>query len=174
VVTDQREFEIKRFKARGNYLYANAGVERIQKLPFSWNLYLKLDGQVADQPLPSNEQYAAGGMASVRGYKETEELGDDAVHGVVELSAPELASLLDWEKYFEFTPFVFYDFAGLRIKDPLPEQESSFTLQGTGIGVRGFIWRYFEYELDWGVALSDTSRTESGDHRIHFRVKWEW
>ncbi len=71
-----------------------AGVERDLMLPAGMGLFLKVDGQIADQPLISHEEYIAGGMTNVRGYKEAEALGDDALHGTVELAAPDMGHLL--------------------------------------------------------------------------------
>jgi hemolysin activation/secretion protein len=169
--TDQREFEIKRYKSRGNYLYVTAGIERTQKLPAGMGLFLKLDGQIADQPLISNEQYSAGGMESVRGYKESEELGDNAIHGTIELLAPDLAGIFDLQGKFSFTPYLFYDAAELTIKDPLPGEDRSAVIKGAGAGVRGHVTRYIEYGFDWAMALADTDRTEKGDTLVYFRVK---
>lgn len=174
MVTDQREFEIKRYKARGNYMYATAGIERTQKLPAGMDLFLKLDGQIADQPLIANEQYSAGGMESVRGYKESEELGDDAIHGTLEFRAPDLARMFDLPEKFSLMPYLFYDAAALRAKDPLPGEDRSATLQGAGVGLRGYVTRYIEYGFDWATALADTDRTERGETRICFRVKCEF
>lgn len=174
MVTDQREFEVKRYKARGNYLYATAGIERTQKLPAGLGLFLKLDGQLADQPLISNEQYSAGGMESVRGYKESEELGDNAIHGTIELHAPDLAGIFDLQEKFSFTPYLFYDAAELNTKDPLPGEGRSAVIDGAGAGVRGYVTRYIEYGFDWATALADTDRTEKGDTLVYFRVKCEF
>jgi hemolysin activation/secretion protein len=173
-VTDPREFEEKGFQARGNYLYATAGIERTQKLPKGLGLFLKLDGQLASQPLISNEQYSAGGMESVRGYKESESLGDHAFHGTVEFSWQGLAGLLGVSGKYAFTPYAFYDYAKLWIVESLPDQEESETLQGAGIGVRGNITRHVGYKVDWGVALKDTDRTEKYDQRVYFSVKGEF
>jgi len=174
LVTDQREFEIKRYEAKGNYLYATAGVERTQKLPADMSLYLKLDGQLADQPLISNEQYSAGGMESVRGYKETEALGDDAFHATAEVIAPNLAKAFELSEHLGFTPYLFYDVAALRVKSPLPGQDGSQTIQGAGLGVRGYVSQFLSYQSDWAVALSDTEDTDRGDSLFHFRVKCEF
>jgi hemolysin activation/secretion protein len=171
LVTDAEEFANKRFKARGNYLLATAGIERVQKLPAQWSLYLKADGQMADQPLISNEQYAAGGMESVRGYLESEVLGDDAVHVTVELSAPDLARLLQLEDKLRGVPYAFYDQGSLWIQDALPAQEDEHFLNGVGIGIRGSVTRYFDYDLCWAIALSEQDHTEAGENRLHFRVK---
>ena len=174
LVTDHREFEEKRFRAKGNYVYATLGVERIQKLPADMNLFLKLDGQVADQPLISNEQYSAGGMVSVRGYKESEVLGDDAIHTTLELSAPDLADLFKVSDHVDFTPYLFYDFAALRVRSPLEGQDPSPLIQGVGLGVRGYVSRFLEYQSDWAVALSDTDKTDKGDSRFYFTIKYQF
>lgn len=174
LVTDQREFEIKRFKATGNYLYLTAGVERNQKLPFNLGLFVKLDGQIASQPLISNEQYVAGGMESVRGYKENEEAGDDAIHGTVELSGPDLGDLFKIRDFFTLTPYLFYDVAALRVQDPLPGEDGNATIQGTGAGVRGTIWKGFEYEAAWAIPLENSNRIDSGDWRTYFVVKYSF
>ncbi len=171
IVTDQVEFETKRFKATGNFVYGTAGVDRLQRLPAGMSLFLKVDGQLASQPLVSNEQYIAGGTESVRGYMESEALGDDAVHGIVEFHGPDPARLLSLQKHAGFDPYVFYDRAALWVKEALPDQADSFGLSGAGVGVRGWISGYLEYEVDWAVALSDTDLTEAGTNRVHFRVK---
>ena len=86
LVARQQSFDDKRYQARSNYFYATLSLERRQKLPLGAGLGVKLDGQVADNPLISNEEYSAGGMESVRGYKESEVMGDNAFHGMIELS----------------------------------------------------------------------------------------
>jgi hemolysin activation/secretion protein len=174
LVTRPQNFEDKRFKARSNYLYANLGAERRQNLPAGLSLLVKLDGQVADQPLISNEQYSAGGMDSVRGYKESEIMGDNAVHCVLEVAAPNLAPVLGLGERFLLTPYTFYDFAALWVKDPLPGQESAMNIQGTGIGIRGFLFSVLEFETDLAFALKGTNRTKSGDIRSYFRVKYQF
>lgn len=170
-VNQQEDFENKRFKARGNYMVLDAGVERNQKLPGRLAAWVKLAGRLSDQPLISNEQYVAGGMDSVRGYKESEALGDDALHGMIELRSPDLMRLLDATDQIKITPYAFYDIAALSIKDPLPQEDQHATLQGAGIGVRGAVTRYLSFQVDWGVALEDTDKTEAETARVHFKVK---
>lgn len=174
LVSDQREFEDKRYRAKGNYVYGTLGVERMQNLPVDMQLFVKLDGQVADQPLISNEQYSAGGMGNVRGYKETEVLGDDAFHATAEFSAPDLGKLFKISQHFGCTPYLFYDVATLRVRAPLEGQDSSPSIQGVGVGIRGYISRLLQYEADWAVALSDTDDTDKGDSLFHFKVKCEF
>jgi len=170
-VNKQQDFENKRYKSRGNYAVGELGLERTQKLPARLQAWIKLVGRVSDQPLISNEQYYAGGMASVRGYKESEMLGDDALHSMVELRSPDLIGLMGATDQVNVLPYLFYDYAALRIKDPLPSENQPDPIQGAGLGVRGSITRYIEYQADWGVALSDSDKTEAGKSRAYFKVK---
>jgi hemolysin activation/secretion protein len=172
VVSSDEDFDTKRSGASGNYIYFAAAIVRQQQLPNGMELSVALDGQVADQPLVSNEQYIAGGMFNVRGYKESEATGDSAVHGIFQLNGPEIMSSFDWWDQLEFTPYVFYDFARLFIQDPSEGEDQRISLAGTGIGTRGYVFKSFEYRFDWGVALKDTDRTEAGDSLFHFIFKY--
>jgi hemolysin activation/secretion protein len=174
LVTDEQQFETARFKANGNYLYLTAGIEKTMKFPAGTGLFLKLDGQISDQPLVSYEQYLAGGIQSVRGYKDAEAAGDDAVHGTAEFSAPDLGGGLGLGNYLQLTPYIFYDFAWLKILDPLPSQNEIIRLQGTGGGVRGTLLKNVEYEVNLGIPLVETVNTPSYSKRIHFKVKFQF
>ncbi len=170
LVTDQREFEVKRYNAKGNYLYWTAGIERTHKLPAEMSLFVKVDGQITDQPLVSNEQYAAGGIASVRGYKEAEGLGDNAFHATVELSTPDLWRKLSEKGSLQLFPYVFYDCAWLQVTDPLPGQTETINLAGVGAGVRGTVYKNWYYEAAVGLPLRHTERTEAQRERWHFKI----
>ena len=154
-----------------NYLYATAGIQRTQKMPLGISLFAKVDGQISDQPLIDNEQYTAGGMESVRGYMESEAAGDNSLHGTLEVVFPDPLDKLKIGRWFQASPYLFYDFAGLRIKDPLPGQQSSIRLDGAGAGVRGSITKNAEYELDWAMAMHSTDQTKRYDQMVHFKVK---
>ncbi|MGD0278990.1 MAG: ShlB/FhaC/HecB family hemolysin secretion/activation protein [Smithella sp.] len=171
LVSDQGGFEANSNKGRANYLYFTAGIQRDQKLPLGTGLMLKLDGQVADQSLIVNEKYSAGGMENVRGYKESEEVGDDAIHARAEFSFPDPFEKFGIGKRLQITPYIFYDFALLTEIDPGSSQASSFRLEGTGAGVRGSLTKYLEYEADWAVALNGTENTELNANRFYFKLK---
>jgi hemolysin activation/secretion protein len=172
-VANPRQFEDKRYKARGNYITLTAGVERNQKLPGDCSLLVRLDGQLSDQPLIANEQYTSGGVESVRGYAESEASGDNALHGVFELAGPNLLKE-DFPDRFTLTPYVFFDGAGIWLRNPLPGQEPQVGLEGIGFGLRGTLFGSFDYQTDLGFALLDTNRTRAGDAAVHFKVKWQF
>lgn len=172
--SDSEEFADKRYESSENFIYARLGIERHQPLGESLDLFAKIDGQISDDALISNEQYLAGGMESVRGYYESEQAGDSAFHTIMELRGPDLAdTFLDLEgDKLQFKPHVFFDYAKLWVNAALPGQEDRIEMSGTGLGFRGTALNHLEYGLDWGFALSETSQTDQGDQRIHFRIKY--
>ena len=167
----ESEFELKRFKGMANYLYATVGIQRVQKLPLGMSLFAKADGQISDQPLIDNEQYTAGGMESVRGYMESEATGDNAVHATLEVSFPDPIERYRAGKWLQMNPFIFYDLAKLTVIEPLPGQDRTVRIEGTGAGVRGTMSKYLEYELDWAVALDPTDRVRRNAQRVYFKLK---
>ena len=171
-VADTRQFEDKRIKSTGNAMLMTAGLERNQQLPGGFTLLAKLDGQLSDQPLISNEQYSAGGVESVRGYHDSEASGDNAIHGVLEVAAPEMLRQTSKEK-FAVTPYVFYDAAHLGIREP-QSQDWSATLQGIGFGLRGTLLKDVDFQTDLGFPLRDNTRTRAGEPRLHFKVRYQF
>ncbi|MBJ6724286.1 ShlB/FhaC/HecB family hemolysin secretion/activation protein [Geomesophilobacter sediminis] len=168
------DFEAVRYQARGNYVIATLGVDRRQQLPAGMGFFLKLDGQIADQPLVFSEQYAAGGMENVRGFLESEFTGDSAFHATAELSAPDLAPKFGLGERFSIVPYLFFDCALLWTLQPLPGQIPLADLQGTGFGIRGFLFKDLEFELDWAFALEETAVEKRGDSRGYFKVKYQF
>ena len=165
------QFECKRFNAHSNYLYLKADYQRTQKLPHDMSWMAKIGGQLAGQPLISNEQFSAGGADSVRGYLESERLGDDGLQASLEWRSPSLAG--------EKTPglqellfLIFADAAWLRINDPLPEQPARFNLASGGSGLRFTAGKNLKGELDWARARKNGAVTRSGDDRLHFRLEY--
>lgn len=188
-LTREAQFEDSRFKARADYFITKLGVERDLTLPKDLSLFLKVDGQVSDQPLISYEQYTAGGMESVRGYKESEEVGDNALHGTIELRAPDLMKMLQIPKSSRLTsyifsgsdqgtayltPYLFCDAALLTTLDPLPQQDRRAAIYGTGLGLRGSLTRYLQFETDYAVALRKTDQTDKNDRMLHFFIKGQF
>jgi hemolysin activation/secretion protein len=173
-VANQQDFADKRFRAAANYFTATAGLERRQQLPAGAGFLLKLDGQMADQPLITNEEFSAGGMESVRGYLESSALGDSGFHATAELSAMDLGPRLGLGARSQVVPYLFYDCAALWVKYPLPSQDGSLELQGTGLGVRGFFFKDLEYQFDWAFALAKASSVKVGDTAGYFRLKYQF
>jgi hemolysin activation/secretion protein len=58
------------------YVTLQMGADREQAISKDWSLRLHADGQWADHPIISNEQFAMGGVAGVRGYTDGEAYGN--------------------------------------------------------------------------------------------------
>ena len=151
--TDWRQFANKRAGAGTSYIILHPSLSREQVLPGQWSVFAKVDGQLASGPLINNEQYSAGGADTVRGYTEAERLGDNAVRGTFELRTPQIFGRSP-AKIEQSYVFLFADAAKLRILDPLPGQESEFTLASAGLGLR-FKSHGFTVALDGARILKD-------------------
>jgi hemolysin activation/secretion protein len=136
---DEAEFRFKRYNATASWAYLRGDASYLRRLPWGMRASLKLSGQYAGQPLISNEQFSAGGLDSVRGYYESQELGDDGVSGQFDLESPSIhrwtGGLVDEWRFFAFA-----DAAYLKIYDPLADAngavDDSSSLASVGIGMR--------------------------------------
>ena len=165
------QFECKRFRASSNYFYVKADYQRTQKLPHGMSWVARIGAQLASQPLISNEQYSAGGADSVRGYNESERLGDDGWQAGVEWRSPSFAGE-KIPRLQELLLVVFAETARLSAQEPPPGQLSRFELTGAGLGLRLIAWKNLKGELDWARAFKDGAATKKDDNRIHFRLEY--
>ena len=169
--TEADQFAVKRAGASPTYVIFHPGLQRQQVLPFSWSLVAKVDGQLASGPLISNEQFGAGGVESVRGYTESERLGDDGLRGSVELRTPQL--LYGRPRFTSSYFYVFFDGARVRILEPLPAQRTGYDLASEGVGFR---LKYGGLSTDLDGARADTQGyvTRIGSYNAQFPVKYAW
>lgn len=167
------QFECSRHGAKASFFYAKADVTRMQTLPKDMTLVLKLQGQVSRDPLISNEQFYAGGAETVRGYLESEVLGDSGFIASAEVRSPSFAAVahgvLD-----QLFALLFVDAARLYLVDALPGQQARFSLSSAGVGLRATAPHGLSAALDLAVALEEGARTKAGDTRIHFKVAYEF
>jgi hemolysin activation/secretion protein len=168
---DSTQFAVKRAGASPSYLTFRPGVQRQQVLPGGWSLYARADAQLASGPLISNEQYAAGGVDTVRGYTEAERLGDAGATGSIELRTPQLLAHNPHAQQSYL--FLFADGSRLHIVDPLPGQEASFHLASAGVGLH-FTYGGLTLYADGARALSAGEVTPVGSNSIQFSTRYVW
>jgi hemolysin activation/secretion protein/AraC-like DNA-binding protein len=72
------------------YVTVQLGADRMQRIYKDWTVKLHADGQVANGPLFSNEQYGMGGVAGVRGYQDGKAYGDAGWRVSVEPQTPQV------------------------------------------------------------------------------------
>lgn len=165
------EFADKCYSCKPNFTVVRAEGSVRQKLPLGLSLAVQASGQYSVDPLVSNEQFLLGGIQSVRGYLEAEELGDIGIRGSLELRATKLLPTL-WGLTIE--PYVFFDAGRVSYQQPLPSQSRSGSLQSTGIGIDLQGWKHFISTLVLGQPLITGNYTERGDTRLHFLVRGTW
>lgn len=167
---DSAEFAARRQGADASFFILRLGASRQQPLGGGWMAFGKVDSQLATMPLINSEQFVGAGAEAVRGYLESERLGDSGVRGTLELRAPALnAGGGVW-----LTPALFVDLAQLEMQQAVYPQKSSYRLGGTGISLRGRAPGGLRLETDVALALYDGDQTRRGDVRVHARLLWDY
>jgi len=167
--SNQDDFTVNRFGASPNYIYFRGDLSHQRDLPGGLQAYVKAQGQVADEPLVTNEQFSAGGLTTVRGYLESEVPGDNALLGSMELRSPSVGDLLG-KLIDEWRFYIFAEGGWVTLNRPLQDQQSSFTLASVGAGTHIKIDDHFHGSLDFGVPLKAGPSTNAFEMQLTFRV----
>jgi hemolysin activation/secretion protein len=171
------EYENNRAFATGNFVHLNEDITYTQHLPFDTLGIFHFAGQLADQPLLSSEQFAAGGLTSVRGYLQSEAIGDDGLLESNELRSPSLTQYLspylDMSAIDDWRVYGFADLAHVWILGALPGQTNAFTLESIGAGMRVGALGHLTGLIDVGLPLRSGPATPARKPRLTFSVKSE-
>jgi hemolysin activation/secretion protein len=151
-------------------LMGNASRE--QALPRDWKLSLRADGQWASEPLISNEQFGAGGIAGVRGYREGEVFGDSGWRATSELKTPSYR--VGFAGKGTSRPLIvrasfFMDYADTYLLDP-EGRRAATPLCGTGVAGAASLGPHFNGMLSFALPLLNTPSTEAYHIRIAFSL----
>ncbi len=157
--------------ARANFVHFNLDADYTHTFKNDIALFWRLSGQLSDSPLISNEQFAAGGLTSVRGYYQSEGVGDDGVNAAFELRSPSLGKWLG-EFVDEWRFYSFVDGAYIRVRDPGLGAQSSFKLWSTGVGTRFQFFNYLSGEAVAAWPMNDAAR--GNGPFVTFTVKAEY
>ncbi len=172
--SDSLAFDNKRFLSTGGFAYLRAGATYRHDLPKGASFRATVNGQLANEPLISNEQFAAGGASSVRGYFESQAIGDDGVSGSLELRSPSFAGRLGAAHVNDLRLLVFADAAQVFVKNPLAEQKSFYDLASLGTGLRLKLFDHVNGDLDLAWPLRTLDDTRAGHPRLHFRFSADY
>jgi hemolysin activation/secretion protein len=88
IVNNQNAFANDRALASDNYFYTRGDLTFEFKLPKDFRLRLRAAGQAAAEPLITNENFSIAGADGVRGYLESEVLGDKGIKETVQVISP--------------------------------------------------------------------------------------
>lgn len=161
-------FENSRYKASGDFIYFRGDLTHEHDLPGGFQVMARVQGQLANAPLLSAEQFSAGGVSSVRGYLEGEVPGDNAFIGTIELRSPNLINWLN--KTGEWRIYTFFDGGYVNINDPLPQQDSNWQLASIGAGSHIRLFDHLNGAIDAGLPLTSQTHSAARDWLFTFRV----
>lgn len=156
------DFEVTDRQASGEYY--GAYLMRRQSLPDAQYLLLRAYGQYTSKnELPSSEQFSVGGIATVRGYEESELSGDKGWFGSVEYGFP-----LTEDKQ-SLRGFVFYDH-GVVYNNYALDTVRNY-ISSTGVGLE-FSHKGWYGKVALGIPLKDSGdNINSSKTRTHFYLQ---
>ncbi len=167
------QFRNRDFDSNENFVHVNATFNISYATPDDFVMAVRLAGQLADSHLVTTEQFAVGGLNTVRGYFQAETVGDDGVTGSLELRLPSLVSKLG-DVFDEFRPYAFVEDGYVHIRRVLPDQKSDYTIGSVGGGLRVRLFKYLSGSVDVGVPVRDGPNSKRGDPRVTFVAKGEF
>jgi len=123
--------------------------------------------------LISNEQFALGGINSVRGYYEGDEYGDSGWFGSIELRTPFISGdvpVWDGKAPVWLRGSVFVDVGQRFYLDDAIVDGAQRTLSGAGFSVSANINNRVDAKLTLAWPFADSYNTEAGSLRANFSV----
>nr|WP_255696833.1 ShlB/FhaC/HecB family hemolysin secretion/activation protein [Sandaracinobacteroides sayramensis] len=173
---DWFRFNEKRYMARQSFIALKLDAEHEQEIGSDIQVNARLSSQWSPDPLISNEGFSLGGMSTVRGYYESEVIGDYGVALQTEIRTPDLAKILGGNLLNELRFHAFLDGGWSGIHYPLESQiaDRNQYLVSTGIGGRVRLFKYFTGAFDLGLPLNSGPETGSGDVFFRFRIQGEF
>jgi hemolysin activation/secretion protein/AraC-like DNA-binding protein len=161
--------------AHANYVTLQSGMTRDQSIYKEWTVRLHADGQWADTPLFSNEQYGMGGPSGVRGYPSGVAYGDSGWRMTVEPRTPQMSIGMAGNEGDEVPVWVrgsvFVDYGQLYRLDPTPGYSTtSASLLGVGWGVTANIGSHFDAWVSMAWPLMSSAEIPGGSAYVYFAV----
>ncbi|TDX61367.1 hemolysin activation/secretion protein [Methylosinus sp. sav-2] len=185
--SNETAFDNKRAYASGSFTHFNLDVSHLQELPGGFQGYGRIVGQIADGPLASSEQISVGGLDTVRGYLESEVLGDTGAAGTVELRSPNVGEILQdafkreagadrlpVSLFNEWRLFGFVDKGVVEVIHPLAEQQAHFNLWSYGFGARIKLLDHVSGMFVYSMPMISQLYTQAKEPRLNFRVWGEF
>lgn len=167
------QFTNREVDSTENFAHINLDMTYTASFPGDWVSEVKFSGQYSDSHLVSNEQFSIGGLSTVRGYYQSEAVGDRGIAGSIEFRAPSLATYLG-TFVDELRFFSFMESGIVSVIDPLPDTQSVFHIGSFGGGLRVKILGRFTGEVMVGLPVASTNETKKGEPRYTFSVKGEF
>lgn len=166
-------FDAKRYKARPSFVALKLDASHTEDLAHGLQLSTRFTGQWSPDPLISNEGFSLGGATTVRGYYESEALGDYGFAVQTEMRTPDFGSRIGLGVN-EFRLHGFWDAGYAGIHDPLLGQKDSYLLSSAGLGGRIRLLNYLNGAVDVGAPIVSGPSWRSGQIFARFRIWGEF
>jgi hemolysin activation/secretion protein len=153
--------------ASSEFIKLTADVARVQRYSPHNLFLLRVQGQATTDPLLVPEQFSLGGADSVRGYRQSEFLGD---HGYA-LTLEYRHAFYD-DGHWNVTGLFFVDHGYAALENPQragqPGGElDAQRLTGAGLGMRGQFGRKTTARVDVGVPLEPSPNADGDDFVVY-------
>jgi hemolysin activation/secretion protein len=157
-------------RSSGYWTTLNPNISQDINFDTNWTLTLRADGQWASEPLISNEQFGAGGVASVRGYQEGQVFGDTGWHVSAEQKTPgHVVGVIDGDQPLIVRASVFMDYAETYLLDP-QGRDARVPLWGVGFGTVASIGTGWEARFLFSVPLLSAGGQEADQPFFNFSL----
>lgn len=139
-ITSDADFKRNRANSSDHFHLFKAGINYQQRTKNDWIFGLRANGQYTHDNVVTTEQFGAGGLASVRGFKERAVYADKGVQGSFEIYTPAIGG------HSRFV--IFTDWAYLSNNNPLPGE-----LRSDHIGSYGLGYRFYDKKGGWNLSI---------------------
>jgi hemolysin activation/secretion protein len=163
-------FQNNRFGSDGSFIYYRGDVSHTHDIIGGAQVFVKVQGQASDKPLVNSEQFTIGGLGTVRGYLESEALGDNGISGSFELRTPSLGDVIGTKSIDDWRIYVFSEAGLVNIDNVLPDQQQQFQLASVGAGTRFKFENHYNGSFDFGVPLKNGPNTNAFEPLLTFRL----
>jgi len=157
-------------ESSGHWLTLSPSLSRDFLIHTNWVLSLHAEGQWANEPLISNEQFGLGGVNSIRGYQEGQVFGDTGWWvGLEQKTPPKSVGLVYRNHPLTVRGSVYMEYGESYLLDPQGRQART-PLWGTGFGAVSTIGATWEVRLLVSWPLLDAGTAEGGQPRFNFSL----
>lgn len=156
----------------GQFFTWRTQAEWVRRWSDDLTLFARADVQLADRALLGLEQFAVGGVRSVRGYPQNALIGDNGVAVSAELRWPVYRDRRS-DSTLSLIPFI--DIGAVWNEDgSRPGNSAVNTAIGTGLGVQWETSDRLLLRLDWGVPLTSIARDRRTwqDNGLYFSMSY--
>jgi hemolysin activation/secretion protein len=157
-------------ESQGHWVILTPSLSRDFLIHTNWVLSLRADGQWASEPLISTERFGAGGVNSVRGYREGEVFGDTGWRiSLEQKTPPHLIGFAGSRTPLTVRGAVYMDYAQTYLLDPNGAKPRE-SLWGTGFGGVFSLGTHWEARFLFSLPLLTAGTTDAWQPRFNFSL----